>query len=42
MRFPEHCRQRECGLADIVTNNGLETHKIMTVPVSPTRRKRLL
>jgi len=34
MRFPEHCNQRLYGLADRATNNGLETHKIMTVPVS--------
>jgi hypothetical protein len=30
-----------CGLTDCVTNNGLETHKIMTVPFSPARRRRL-
>jgi hypothetical protein len=40
MRFPEHGSQRVCGLADRATNNGLETHKIMTVPFSRTRRKR--
>jgi len=33
MRFPEHGLQQVYGLADGVTNNGLETHKIMTVPV---------
>jgi len=33
MRFPEPCIQRVCGLADHATNNGLETHKIMTVPI---------
>ena len=36
MRFPEHGSQRVCGLADRAANNGLETHKIMTVPVSPS------
>jgi hypothetical protein len=41
MRFPEHGSQRECGLADRATNNGLETHKIMTVPVLPAHRRRL-
>jgi hypothetical protein len=33
MRFPEHGIQRMFGLVDQTTNNGLETHKIMTVPV---------
>ena len=33
MRFPEPCSQRVCGLADRIINNGLETHKIMTVPI---------
>jgi hypothetical protein len=35
MRFPEHCIQRVCVLADRVTNDWLETHKIMTVPEIP-------